>query len=104
MRVKRTGEHPVSDHALVRFLERVHGVDMDEFRDLCLEECREWLNLGVSHAEIDGHCYVFRGGSVVTILESGAHPYSVDARRLRRHKKEIEREAHYYEDYGDYDA
>lgn len=98
MKRKRVSEHPVSDHALVRFLERVHGVDMDAFRDLCLEQCREWLDLGVSHAEIKGHYYVFRGGSVVTILDVDARPYSVDARRLRRHMKEVEREAFYYGD------
>lgn len=38
----------ISDHALIRWLERGHGVDMEEFRDILREEVRPFLECGLT--------------------------------------------------------
>lgn len=61
-------EVQVSDHALVRWLERVGGIDMDFFRREIAERCGDIAMSGASGAWIDEHWAVFDHGKVVTFL------------------------------------
>jgi len=50
--------HPVTDHAFIRYVERVHGVDIKALKDTVLEE----------HKTQDKVVAVWRGGGIVTFL------------------------------------
>jgi hypothetical protein len=79
----------VTDHALVRWLERVHGIDMEFFRRE-LERHVAWhASTGWTFACIEGSWYRFDGGVLVTVLPHGRAPASSGRakqrpRRLRR--------------------
>lgn len=69
--VKRPRVH-VTDHALVRFLERVGGVDVEALRTAIGKSLDEAARLGAAAAVIDGFRYVLRedpvdGLRVVTV-------------------------------------
>jgi len=78
----------VSDHALLRFLERVGGMDVEGLREQ-LEASFERASsaaqtLGVTNYAItvDGHTYLVRGAVVATVLSAGldsrSHYHSLD--------------------------
>lgn len=63
----------VSDHALIRYLERVHGVDMETLRrrigrhvDRNLIDCLPTP----SHVNVDGVQFCLRGKTITTVLAS----------------------------------
>jgi hypothetical protein len=60
----------VTDHALIRWLERVHGVDVDRFREYIASLTQDAINLGATSIQIDGFLYVLNPArrSVVTIF------------------------------------
>lgn len=83
----------VTDHALVRYLERVHGIDMDFFRQCAATECEDVYAPGVSAARIGDHWFVFDHGRLITVLAKDQRP--TNRRELRQWEKaqqEIERE------------
>lgn len=60
----------VTDHAVVRWLERVHGLDIDAVRRAVLAEGREtWLAAGATaiHAHQIGVTLIAEKGRVITI-------------------------------------
>lgn len=58
----------VTDHALVRWLERVHGMDMEFFRDQIRAIAGPAAAVGASGWKRDGFIYVISpGGAVVTV-------------------------------------
>lgn len=60
----------VTDHALVRWLTRVHGVDMEGYRAQLAREVEAPASAGARSAKIGGNIYHFDGeGSLVTIVE-----------------------------------
>ncbi|WWT39844.1 hypothetical protein [Microcystis phage Mwe-JY25] len=62
----------VSDHALVRWLERVHGVDIEAFRAILRDEVRPLSEAGVRIQHLPDRSYVFgRDGVLVTVLTDG---------------------------------
>lgn len=66
----------VTDHALVRFLERVGGVDVEALRSAIGRSLDEAARLGAAAAVIDGFRYVLRddpddGLRVVTVEPFG---------------------------------
>lgn len=63
----------VSDHALIRWLERVHGVDMEYFRNQILLIVDEAAQAGALSITIDGFCYLIDPDrrSVITIVDGG---------------------------------
>lgn len=77
--VRQAGMIPVSDHALIRFLERVGGMDV--------ESIRMSMQMGLSRAatvargmgdanfviKIDGNQYVVRDDIVTTVLPGTKH-------------------------------
>ena len=60
----------VTDHAVVRWLERVHGLDIDAVRRAVLAEGREtWLASGATaiHAHQIGVTLIAEKGRVITV-------------------------------------
>lgn len=58
----------ISDHALVRFLERVHGVDVEAMRIDLERQCRDAAKIGASTFTVKGVKFCFsapRDGAVV---------------------------------------
>ena len=62
----------VSDHAVLRYLERVHGVDVDAIRLAVHAICADGIERGASAVRVDGRAYVIRLGVVVTVYPKGS--------------------------------
>jgi hypothetical protein len=60
-------EIEITDHALVRWLERVHGMDMEYFRRAILEEVAPFVIHGVTAVRKDGVHYCLIGNRVTTV-------------------------------------
>lgn len=60
----------ITDHALIRWLTRVQGVDMEGLRAVLAELAEPYAKLKVQHAEIGGFWFVFDGPKLVTVQES----------------------------------
>lgn len=64
----------VSDHALVRWLERVYGIDVDAVREHILtDEIKMAIQLGASKVKADGVQYVLGDGKIITIVSEQHH-------------------------------
>lgn len=60
----------VSDHALVRWLQRRHGMDMEGFRAMLAEEvARVPARRGECRMVLDGFSYLIVNGVLVTVME-----------------------------------
>lgn len=59
----------VTDHALLRWLERVHGIDIDFFRQQLLDETRDYIATGAATVRKDGVVYIFKNGKLITVLD-----------------------------------
>lgn len=59
---------PVSDHAVLRWLERVAMIDIEMVRRQIYSETREALISGAERAVINGTDYRIRGGVVTTVI------------------------------------
>lgn len=67
-------QHPISDHALVRWLERHHGLDVERFRQELLDIAKPALDIGASVAPLPGGLYLLiQDGKVVTVTPSRPH-------------------------------
>lgn len=62
----------VTDHALVRWLDRVGGIDMEWLRDHVAERCETLLESGASGGWVDQHWAVVKNGTVISFLPT--HP------------------------------
>lgn len=60
---------PITDHAVVRYMERVKGVDMRRLRtEILPHERRGLLKAGPGRNKCDGYELICNGGGVVTII------------------------------------
>lgn len=59
----------ITDHALVRYLERAMGLNLDTARWRIQHAVREAAEAGASSVRVDGLTYVLQGGRVVTIID-----------------------------------
>lgn len=82
---------PVTDHALIRWLQRQVGIDTDHMRARVMAElgpdAQQVIARG-EHADIpmaDGGTAVIRNGAVVTILGPGEYPTPTAEEYRRRH-------------------
>ncbi|MEJ0012827.1 MAG: hypothetical protein WDM94_09415 [Bauldia sp.] len=64
----------VSDHALLRYLERVKGVDIESARAEVIAITGVAAALGAPTAVRDGHAYVIKNYTVTTVLPKGGRP------------------------------
>ncbi len=62
--------HPVTDHALIRYLERVKGVNIEALRHEIGRIVDDGLNKGVCGVQSAGFTYRIEGGRVVTVYRS----------------------------------
>jgi hypothetical protein len=75
-------EDAITDHALVRYLERVKGIPLDDVRQEMRDLCWRYVDSGAVQAQIDGFWWQFRAGRVVTILPRKASPDFLLGKRL----------------------
>ena len=61
---------PISDHALVRFLERVYGINLDEVKAkiLSVDDYKKIKHLKKFKIIRDGYSLILENGVVITIL------------------------------------
>ncbi|MCD2176466.1 hypothetical protein [Rhizobium sp. C1] len=70
--MKETGLYPiVSDHAVLRYLERCHGLNVEVIRAQIRESVRTGVRYGASAVITDGVKYVLREETVVTVHTRG---------------------------------
>ena len=63
----------VTDHCVLRYLERVRGLDVETIRRHIEDICAPAVATGATSARIEGFFYRFSGGStVLTVLPAGA--------------------------------
>lgn len=78
----------VSDHAIVRYLERVGGFEIVDLKRAIAARVRPLLAPGISGVTIDGHTYVIDhrddGIVVVTVLPRGRTNHGIFSARERR--------------------
>ena len=79
--------HRVSDHALVRYLERVKGVDMEALRREVGRVVDRAACTGASGVVVDGWSYKIQNGVVTTILAAN-QPNPKTGNRKRRARDE----------------
>ena len=60
--------HPVIDHAVLRYLERVAGLNMEEVRSNIHLKTKTALESGAKSVTVDGYRYRIAGGRVVTVF------------------------------------
>ena len=61
----------ISDHGLIRYLERIRGFDFEKERAAIRKICG---NVENARVKIDGHIFVIEGGSLVTVMPVGERP------------------------------
>jgi hypothetical protein len=70
----------VTDHALIRYIERVHGIDLEDIRAEVARVCERAAGVsGNVTIRSDGHFFECRDGAVVTVTPPG---YNRTKRRL----------------------
>jgi hypothetical protein len=58
----------ITDHALVRWLERHHGIDMEWFRERLAEKAQPYVDVKAKHANVDGVWFVFHDERLATVV------------------------------------
>jgi len=69
----------VSDHALIRYLERVKGFDLDAVRDEIADAVGPLAGNGATKCSVDGTTFILDGWKVLTIVE-GRSPQASQVR------------------------
>ena len=70
----------VSDHAIVRYLERVGGFDIAGLRAQIARRCEAGHSVGASSVIIDGFAFLIGEGQVITVVDAA----SMRKRRIHR--------------------
>lgn len=60
--------HPVSDHAVLRYLERVEGIDVEAVRRRIGATVQPGIEAGAKHVIHGGYRYVLSDTVVVTVM------------------------------------
>lgn len=60
----------VTDHAVLRYLERVHGVDMEGLRRRIGRRVDRGVMFGAGRVKIDGVVFCLSGKTVTTVVKS----------------------------------
>lgn len=75
----------VTDHAVLREIERVHGIDVEKIRKHIAKRVAGAVAQGACGVLSDGVRYIIRGGSVVTVLPGDRSHRSEAQQRRREH-------------------
>lgn len=70
----KKSRHPVTDHAVVRYLERVQGVDIEGLRREIGRVVDQGLEAGACGVISGGFVYRIEGGCVVTVTRKHTQP------------------------------
>ena len=70
----------VSDHAIIRYLERVGGFDIDGLRRSIGQRCDAGHAAGASSVIIDGFAFLIGDDQIITVV----HAETMKKRRIRR--------------------
>ncbi|MBM1816240.1 hypothetical protein [Pseudosulfitobacter pseudonitzschiae] len=81
----KRSRHAVTDHAVVRYLERVAGMDITALRTLIGLKVESGLEQGASGVVSDGFVYKLRDGVVTTVT-----PHNTPDRRTMRRARTSE--------------
>lgn len=77
--------HPISDHALLRYMERVQGIDVLKLKDDLLKRyptVGAALKSGATSITVDGISFVMKNGVVTSVIEgSTRHSRSTHLQR-----------------------
>lgn len=73
----------ISDHALLRWLERAHDIDMNGFRAKLAAIAQPYLDARLKHVEVGGLWFVFENGTLVTVT-----PTKPSISQLFRHDRD----------------
>lgn len=66
-----TGHSTISDHAVLRYLERVHGLDVESIRSAMAQACARGVAAGAPSIRIDNTRFINREGNIVTVITTG---------------------------------
>lgn len=70
MAAKKCKRARVSDHALVRFIERVHGIDLDDIRsELLSDVVISGMKAGATKIHLSDCTLIIKGYTIVTVVE-----------------------------------
>ena len=58
----------ITDHALLRWLERVHGIDVEWMRSQLAAEVAPYVGVGVSRVKRPHVTYCFKGDTFATVI------------------------------------
>lgn len=65
----------ISDHALLRYIERVHGIDVDAMKaELLTPALVQAIKLGASGMKVADGTFVIKGSTVITFLAPEMRP------------------------------
>lgn len=70
------GSPIVSDHALLRWLERRHGFNVDALRDEAAREIERYAGTGCKSVTVDGLQWIIDGWRATTVLPAGVKAIS----------------------------
>lgn len=90
----------VSDHALIRWLERVHGVDIEGFRKALRAEIAHLsvADIGRYYCRRSDHTLVFEDGVLKTVLSPGMmYEHRRRTHDGRKRRKGMDRDQREYE-------
>lgn len=74
-RMRPSPEPRISDHALLRYMERVMGVDVDAVRSEILnEKIKAALKMGATAVTVNGVKMIAKEGTIVTVLSEEMKP------------------------------
>ena len=59
---------PVTDHAVLRYLERVGGIDVERIRDRIWKQARSAAGNGCSSTTVGGVTFKMTNGRVITVI------------------------------------
>jgi hypothetical protein len=63
---------PITDHALLRYLERAKGLDVEAIRrEIATPELRAAIAAGAKTYSVENWTYVIEGGAIVTVRPRG---------------------------------
>lgn len=70
----------ITDHAIVRYLERVGGFDIDGLRKQIALRCEAGASIGATSVIVEGFAFLIGDGQVITVVDAD----SMRKRRIRR--------------------
>lgn len=92
MNARRRSKLAVTDHAVLRFLERKHNVPVEAIRAAIAEGCAQEAAQGAMSVAFKGVLVVIENGKAVTVLADGMRPMKPHIAQNRRKQK---RRRHY---------